>query len=179
MNLFVEELNQVKWQNLRTMQGNAAHIPEAFSEMTFAVSEEVGRTAYNNLDNSLVVQGQLFEAAEHLIPFLILGSLKGTEIGKWLCLDLLVEIAGGYSDSSEDEIGNINLEFRCKEAVRRGIPVYYHFLESADMRTRDCAAIILAWVESEHERLNWYSQRIILGEVAQRFLEEQLQKIQL
>jgi hypothetical protein len=177
MKLFLNELNRIPWNNLRIMMGNAGYVLQALPEMVFADSEEQGEIAYGRLDNSLVVQGQLFEAAEYLVPFLISGTLVGTPIGKWLCLDLLVEIAGGFTDGSEIRLGNSDLENRCKEAVRKGIPIYYYFLDSEDARVRDNACLILAWIEQDYTRLEWYAQRINIGEIAKRFLEEQLDKL--
>jgi hypothetical protein len=178
MTILLDEFNQINWKQLKTAEGFADDVAIFFPKMLLAKTEVEGEAAFWHLDNHVVLQGHLYEAAEYLIPFLISGTLVGTPVGKWLCLDLLVEIAGGYSTtSSEPVLGSVELAIRCKVAVRRGLPVYYYYMESVDIRVRDCASLILAWVETEYQRLEWYAQKVELTEIAKRFVDEKIAEL--
>lgn len=177
MSLLIEELKRIPWEKLEVCQGFATNVPDFLSKMVFAETEEAGQKAFNGLDNNVILQGGLYEAAEYLVPFLISGLIIGTPIGKWLCLDFITEIAGAYPLKT-GVVNGITLTERCREAVRKGIPFYYHFLESADSRVRDCAAITLSWIETDYGRLSWYSQHLHnLSEIARRAIDERLEEL--
>ena len=179
MNLLIDELDRIQWGKLRSQLGNAINVPLYFPRMIFAISETQGLEAYWQLDNYVVVQSQLFEAAEYLVPFLLSGLVIGTPFGKHMCLDLIAEIAGGFPDTTEINSGNAAIEFRCGDEIRKGLPLFYSFLESEDFRIRECAITILAWVERDKQRLNWYFQKLLqlgLRDIAREFVEKKLLK---
>ena len=80
---------------MRTLIGPADFVPAAIERLTASATEDDATAAYWELDNRVVVQGQLFEAAEavahELVGRLCVGSVSTAGVSR--ALDLLVEIA--------------------------------------------------------------------------------------
>ena len=98
-------------------------VPAAIEHLTASATEDDATAACWELDNRVVVQGQLFEAAEaiahELVDRLCVGSVSTA--GGSRALDLLVEIAYGESDSSEVALGNRDLGTRCRDVIQKGL----------------------------------------------------------
>ena len=103
------------WSQLRTAIGPATFVPDAIDRMLGAHSDSEAADAYWELDNRVVIQGQLFEAAEQTTMTLLSRLLSGdsTPAGVGRALDLLVEIAAGEPDTTELARGNDGLAERC------------------------------------------------------------------
>lgn len=108
-----------EWRDLRTLLGSADYVPEALDRMPTARSADDATAAYWELDNRVVVQGQLFSAAERLAYSIVERICAGdyTEAGLPRAVDLLVELACGEADESEIELGNDDLGQRCRERI--------------------------------------------------------------
>lgn len=107
------------WGHLRTAIGPATFGPDAIDRLLSARTESEATGAYWELDNRVVVQGQLYEAAERATAS-ILGLLTAgdyTQPGLGRALDLLVEIARGEPDPTEVAAGNVDLGERCRSAI--------------------------------------------------------------
>jgi hypothetical protein len=61
---------RIDWASLRTAHGNAAHVPDALVRL-HSDREDARRSAYWQLDNYVVLQGSLFEAAPFVADELI------------------------------------------------------------------------------------------------------------
>lgn len=124
------------WERLRSMGGGAGFVPQAIHRMLHAVSTEDAGTAYWQLDNRVVVQGQLFEAAQATAHEVATAPCRGDASNPGLCraLDILVEIASGEPDRSEIAIGNTQLADRCRVMLRQFLPCWYSIGESKDER---------------------------------------------
>jgi len=148
------ELAAVDWSSMRVMEGiDAARIPTAVERLVSAESEEEAREAYWQLDNTVVVQGQLFEAAQHLVPALhaaLVGELASP--AREAIADLLVEICAGEADESEVALGNEQLGDSCRAAVSEGIWLMYGLLLDQDPRTRRWGVLIIHVADRNRDR---------------------------
>ena len=108
-----------RWGSLRTLTGPADYVPAALERMLNSHTEDDASAAYWQLDNRIVVQGQLFEAAEHVARAVMDSVCSGqySPTGLARGLDLLVEIANGEADESEVEFGNGGLGERCRHEI--------------------------------------------------------------
>jgi hypothetical protein len=86
----------IPWATLRTAHGTAGHIPEALVRLTSSDSD-VRREAYWKIDNYVVLQGDLYEAAPFVALELIDMLRNDASYGRDLIYELLYEIANGYA----------------------------------------------------------------------------------
>lgn len=59
------------WETLRVMGGRAGHVPAGIQKLLSSETEGDAWAAYWELENRVMVQGQLFEASQHLVPVLL------------------------------------------------------------------------------------------------------------
>ncbi|HET9646778.1 MAG TPA: hypothetical protein VFP34_00920 [Microlunatus sp.] len=89
-------LHDVPWASLRTAHGTAESIPAAIRGLASATSDADADHWYWKLDNHVVLQGSLYEAAYAVIPFAIsIVDSSAPEFTRAHAYDLLVEIARG------------------------------------------------------------------------------------
>jgi hypothetical protein len=114
----LSELCRVAWSKLQTGSGNAAHVPNAILDLV-SPDQATRESAYWRLDNFIVVQGGVYEAAYEAIPFLM-HILSQRSFGRLECYRLLFEIANGASDdrTCNDRFGNqISLATGCRDSL--------------------------------------------------------------
>lgn len=72
----LEKINKIDWKGLRQAHGDADHIPEAIKGL-LSEDEQISERSYWLLDNYVVLQSDLHEAALYVVPFLleILGAV--------------------------------------------------------------------------------------------------------
>jgi hypothetical protein len=121
------ELDSVDWTDQRVIEGrDSADIPTAVGELLAATSEADAEDAYWMLDNRVVVQGQLFEAALPLVPVLLAALTDSLPAFVRVRLaDVLVEIMKGTPDETELARGNSDLAERIKRAAGPGLWLMY------------------------------------------------------
>ena len=89
-------MNILDWKTLKVSYGDGSHIPEAIKSLCSPDQEERER-AYWLLDNFIIVQGRLYEAAYYCIDELVNSLLKDDCISKEVVLDLVIELSLGKS----------------------------------------------------------------------------------
>lgn len=71
----MRRVEKANWSSLRShARDSSEYVPDAFRQLIDAQSEVEADTAYWQLDNRVVTQGRLYEAAEQLVPFLLSAS---------------------------------------------------------------------------------------------------------
>ncbi|MBT2499558.1 hypothetical protein J7E25_10650 [Agromyces sp. ISL-38] len=147
-------VNSVSWSERRSIMGPSAYVPEAFGALLEANTDEEADAAYWQLDNRIVVQGQLFEASRWLIGPLVTALGRALWSGVRLrIVNLLVEIALGQPDESELRAGNEALLEHCHRELLGGLWVFYGLLEDPDPDVRIGAIDLLETVEPDRDRL--------------------------
>lgn len=122
-------LAQTDWKSLRASMRTAEEVPDVIRSLVTAPSPDAARKTYWRLDNFVVVQGRLFQAALPLVPVLL--ALLSGELLPWakrLILELLLQIAPGWVDPSELAVGNQGLGAQCRASVSEGKWLYYRVL---------------------------------------------------
>lgn len=139
------------WRSLRTVIGPADFVPRAIDRLLTATTDAEARSAYWELDNRVVVQGQLFEAAEAVTQELVTRICSGgaSMPGLSRALDLLVELAYGEADASEVAVGNVGLGARCRDEIRKGMQCLQATADIGDDRARAAMRDLVDRLEPE------------------------------
>jgi hypothetical protein len=167
MNTFEQELRRIPWGELRAAHGRDANaVPDALRQLAEAVTEDALRRAYWRLDNEVVVQGALFQAAEFVVFPLLQLLHQGSPRRQRYVLDLLIEITGRAAGVHHEEVerGNDTLLARVRDKAREGVSRAYWLLNSEDHEVRSAAGEFLECVDPDRERLRFTLERMISSE---------------
>ena len=155
MSRWDDELERIPWGDLRLSSGDASKVPAALRKLAQSPSRDEGLNAYWELDNSIVIQGRLFQAAEFVVPFVLDLALGAVDHVRELALELLIQLAAGQPDPSEISAGNTELGDLCRTTIRAGLASYYLFLDSSNDEFRDRALELIDFVEQDADRKLW------------------------
>lgn len=136
------EMSRIPWRNLRSA-GNSDDVPKAIEALQAAPDEESALKAYWKIDNVVIVQGALYEAAEPAARCLLQCLLRCSSAARRHVLELLVQLGSGEPSEVELRSGNSALAARCRAEVARGYHLYANLLESSDAREEHALCIDL------------------------------------
>lgn len=145
------EIARTRWEDFRTLGDCSDGVPDALRRLLAAVDEDEAMAAYWELENVVVVQGQLYSAALPTVSVLLaalLGELSAD--ARDLVLELLQQIVTGEAGADEAALDPTGLGERCREAARTGLWLVYRELGT---RRRGTAEAILEHIESDRRRL--------------------------
>ena len=149
-NLLVEcEISQYDWTAMMEADGPATKIPLAIWELLDASSPEDAVKAYWKLENHVVVQGSLFEAAVSTVSVICASLVLGPR-PKWVMiqlLELLFQIVSGESHSDEVKRGLSDLGERCRAEASKSLWLLYGLFQEGEF-ARAAREIILQIDES-------------------------------
>ncbi|QTD50169.1 hypothetical protein [Sulfidibacter corallicola] len=146
------ELARHHWAELREASGIADNIPSAILELLKSSRPDEAENAYWKIENHVVVQGQLFESAEYVVPVLLTSLLQKQQ--KWVkisILELLFQIVSGEPHEEEISKGNRDLGERCREKAREGLWILYQEMMFGE---RYAAKDVLEVIEKDPHRLS-------------------------
>lgn len=141
------EVERVRWGEFRTVSGDAHEVAAALRALLAAKTPEEASAAYWQLENQVVVQGTVFEAAEPVVGVLV-AALAETRpfCVRVAALGLLFQILAG-APSQSDNLASVDLVDRCRRRARDGLWVLIHeFVNGAS----DAAADVLNIIDAEH-----------------------------
>jgi hypothetical protein len=154
----LDGLKDAPWPFIRQAHGASTHVPSAIRDLA-SPNANVREAAYWKLDNYVVLQGDLYEAAAYTAPFLI-ELLRYPDVpGKDLIFKLLYEIGNGYASPDKRLSFRINpdglaerysdceaptIRQACRDAVLEGVEVYLSEVESVHSTSRIEALDLLA-----------------------------------
>jgi hypothetical protein len=120
-------LSHVRWNELSVASGAANEVPQALMGL-LSPDEETQRRSYWQLDNEVVLQSDLYEAAYFVIPVLVQMLVDRVAHGRERIYDLLYEIANGYAPPEIEcqtfDGRAIPLKNACVEELKRGLSVF-------------------------------------------------------
>lgn len=135
----MKKLEEIAWSGLSIASGCADNIPQALHGLV-SPDENVRKRSYWQLDNRVVLQADLYEAAYFVVPFLIQLLDEKVAHGRDLIYDLVFEIANGYAPESVRcrtiEGDELSLKAACEREVRKGLPVFRRDLSDDDPRVK-------------------------------------------
>ena len=123
---------KIDWTQLRARKDSSI-LPAAIWHVLHAQSEDTSTDeVYWTIENNALFNRELYEATEPVTTVITHEIHVGnyTTIGLRYGLDLLVEIACGWSAPSEKECGNADLADRCREKIRAIMPDLYRLAET-------------------------------------------------
>lgn len=91
---------EINWNTLKTAHGNGSHLPDVIALLN-SPDEEQRRKANWSIDNFVVLQGSLYEAAYYVIEPIIRLLEQDYTVDRFYPLTILAEIALGWGDGSE------------------------------------------------------------------------------
>lgn len=153
----LEDLSAIPWSQKSIASGNAAHVPEALAGL-LSPDATVRNRSYWQLDNEVVLQSDLYEAAYFVIPFLIRFLSEKVPHGRDRIYDLLYEIAHGDAPStvtcriSDGEV--VPLKQACAAELKKGLQVLLRDTSDADPLIRQKAKELIQLLPSDEAENN-------------------------
>jgi hypothetical protein len=140
---------------LRLSSGFASGVPSALVRLASSSTVDEALRAYWELDNSIVIQANLFQAAEFVVPFVLHLALVATDHIRQLALELLIQLVAGQPHPNEIAAGNTELGERCRKAAGAGLANFYALLDSPNDELRDRAVELVGLLEKDDGRKEW------------------------
>ena len=119
---------QFDWASLRSAN-SAEGVGHAILQLVNASSLEEADDAYWRIDNEVIVQGALFEAATSVAWCLACGLLHCTDLARPFLLELLVQLCSGEPHPTEVQLGNSTIAEDCIFHASMASVVYFDCLE--------------------------------------------------
>ena len=120
-------IDAIHWDDLNVASGKASRVPEALLGLISA-ADETRNQSYWRLDNEIVLQSDLYEAAYFVVPILIQMLREKPAHGREEIYDLLYELANGYAPEtivchrSDGHI--VPLKQGCREEIKKGMSIF-------------------------------------------------------
>jgi hypothetical protein len=131
----VDNLSRIAWGEKAVASGKADKVPQALAGL-LSPDEQVRNRSYWQLDNEVVLQSDLYEAAYFVIPFLVSFLRDHVPYGRDRVYDLLYEITNGEAPPTvmcrTTEGDGIPLKAACTREVKKGLAVYIRDTKDAD-----------------------------------------------
>jgi hypothetical protein len=149
------ELSRHDWGSLATVEGTADGVPAAVAALVAATTREEAKHLYSesSLDNVVVVQGNLFQAAVPLVSVLCAALADELPVAAHQqVLRLIAEIVRGDTHYSEVEAGRPDLAEQAQERARAALWMFYRELLHGVEDNAEYAEEILDYVETDRAR---------------------------
>ena len=149
-----QELSGVNWSEKSVASGKADKVPAALAGL-LSPDENLRNRSYWQLDNEIVLQSDLYEAAYFVIPFLIRCLSEKVAHGRDRIYDLLYEIAHGHAPTSlvcrTKEGDEISLEDACAREVNKGLEMYLRDTTDANPLIAEKAKELIELLKSNEQ----------------------------
>lgn len=146
------ELKFFEWDRLRAA-GSAEEIPIAIEALLGAETAQAAEEAYWRIDNVVIVQGALFQAALPTLRCLLVGLHQCTRVSREFVLELICQIASGELAPREFEEGNSNLISDCHRELLTATSTFFALIENATENEKDLCVDILGIAACHHAGL--------------------------
>lgn len=146
------EADRYDWNALRAL-GSARDVPAALWKLARSSSAAEAESAYWRIDNVVVVQGALYQAALPTAACAVIALGTASPLGRLHLLELLVQLALGEPHPSEVALGNSDLPKGCAAEAMKGYAQYLIFLESCGHRERIACIDLLGLLAQEKPSL--------------------------
>ena len=155
------ELARIDWSQLREIRSSfgekivsSDYVPSVIMALLNAKNLNEAEELEWKIDNHIFAQRCLFEAAEYLVPVLIVSLLEAPQgFVKNTFLELLFQIVAGVPDQSEVVLGNFDLGERCRAKAREGLWILYKEFIDGDKVQSAFVLDVLEIIEIDSSRL--------------------------
>lgn len=155
--LAMVEIDRYDWSLFPVLGDRSTRVPDSLRKLISAEDEDKAEGFYWELENVVVVQGQLYEAAPPVVAVLMASLVDGVPEGAygWV-LELLLQCVAGESDEEAVERGNPHLGDDCRARAREGLWILYRQLRG---RYKDSVKAILDIIEPDESRLVHFTSK--------------------
>jgi hypothetical protein len=155
------ELSRYDWGSLVTDHGTAAEVPATVAALVAATTETEARYHSSTLDQVVIVQCNLYEAAVPLVSVLCAALTEDLPAAaRRKVLWLISEIVNGDTHRSEVEAGRPDLEVRAQEVARAALWLFYRELLHGDPANTQNVVDILDAVETDRARFEQFRDQV-------------------
>jgi|GEM_PF-1659042 len=132
-----ENLRAIPWSQIPVASGKADHVPQALAGLV-SPDKRLRERSYWQLDNEIVLQSDLYDAAYFVIPFLIQYLRERVPHGRDRIYDLLIEIGRGFAPPTSlcrtTEGDSVPLQDACAREILKGFRVFLRDAGDPDPR---------------------------------------------
>lgn len=168
------DIIRIPWSEYRAA-GTTEHLPNALLQVQQAATVQQAEQACWQIENTVVVQGALYEAAIPTVICLLGIIQRATDAARPFILELLVQIASGEPAEVSMESGHSRLNEQCMREIARGTAVYVDWLEYGTGTERlHCVDLLGLCSQRDRtlkERVRWLFQRVLHIEEDERVKE--------
>lgn len=176
----IRRLEAVDWSRTRSFSGLSDFVPGAFRRLIAARDDAEASRAYWDLDNEVVAQGTIYEAAAKLTPAILAAlDLEVTPVARHHIVELLTEIALGKMDPKDRVADGPSVEDDIHRQIREHLDAVYALMSDVDPRVRRAVFHVLDAVEEDRERLSTVAHAVAvedsddeLRRLARRWVED-------
>lgn len=156
------EVERHNWDELRAM-GTAEQVPLVIEQLVHSASAAEAEAAFHFIDNLVVVQGCLYEAAPATAACLVLALPFSSPMARLTILELLNALCGA-NFAPQEEIAARALQKKCLQEVRKGVASYLHLLQYGTVQERgQCVDLLDMCAEDDPslvEQVLWYLVKV-------------------
>ncbi len=161
-----EGTKSIDWSCFKQAHGDASHVPDAIKALV-SDDESTREKAYWKLDNFVVLQSDLYEAAFYVIPFLVEILLSKVFSGREHVYALLSEIANGYAPDSvtiQVDGNDMPLTLACRTLVLEHVDVYLDEVKDIQSGYRDSALDLLGSLNEKSGDIRAALENVLITE---------------
>jgi hypothetical protein len=166
------EIRRHNWREFRA-QPTAVNVPSALETLARTTSQNEAEKAYWQIDNVVVVQGMLFDAAVPVISCLLSVLQICSDVARPFVMELLVQIGSGEPAPSEIEVGNVHLSEICLRELCHGTAIYFDILENGtsdeQLHAVDLLGLCASYDKSLKPRVIWWLNWLLSQELKEHF----------
>ena len=131
-NAISQAIDQYDWGSLRTSTGDACDIPNRLCKLVYSTTEDEARKWYDLLEDYIVVQGGVYDAALPSLNVLIVALMhyKPTVIATTYIFDLVFQVVDGTADLDTIRNGRGAVVDECIQVVKDNLSL---------LQSRSCA----------------------------------------
>ncbi len=140
-----ENINSVDWDSLKQAHGTSGHVPASLLGL-ISDDPNLQMASYWKLENYILVQSDLYEAAYYVIPFLIEILKSDNHTAKKYAYELIYEIANGHAPESLKCVHDgeeVSLSNACRQAIGAEIDLYISEVKNTSSAVRANALTLL------------------------------------
>ena len=146
------------WDSLHAMV-SASDVPRMIFQLLTATNEHEAGAVFDYIENNIVVQGRLFEAAPPTVGCLVIALPFSPPVARIAILELLNHLCGGNVSREEEEAG-YPLRGKCLQEMRKGVAIYLYLLQyGSNEERRECIDLLDMCAESDPsliEQVVWH-----------------------
>lgn len=157
-----EELRRHDWARLRTATGMATEVPKTLAALAAAPDRDAASRSYWMLDNEVVVQGTLYQAAPATAASAVALAPSCTDAARPFLFELLAQLGGGATVPA-DAAQRHDQTASCRDELLLGFALFLDGLVSDDTAVQlwsvDLLGMCAERAPALRERVVWHLKR--------------------